>query len=210
MGVARIIMAPAKTNPAAGQPVGGAFIVFGPPNLPSVIDLANPPAGVRTARIVGAHREDHWGAALQAGDINNDGIGDIIIGGAINRDSASYVTPDDQVSGHDFDAAGFGGQRPLCGEVYVIYGQRNWPASIDLRNPPSNATHVIGAITGDFLGSQGHSGDINGDGRTDLIIGALRATAPDNRGQTGAVYVIYGSATLPGATIDLPNPDASG
>jgi hypothetical protein len=51
---------------------------------------------------------------------------------------------------------------------------------------------------------------VNGDGRTDLIIGALLATAPDNKGQTGAVHVIYGSATLPGATIDLASPDASG
>jgi hypothetical protein len=98
----------------------------------------------------------------------------------------------------------------LCGEVYVIYGQHNWEPSIDLRNPPPSATHVIGANPGDFLGSQLHSGDVNGDGRTDLIIGALQATAPDNKGQTGAVYVIYGSATLPGTTIDLANPDASG
>lgn len=209
-GLADIIIGSDQIDSDAGRHVGGAYIVFGSRSLPSVIDLASPPAGVRTARIVGAHREDHWGAALQVGDINNDGIGDIIIGGAINRDSASYVTPDDQETGHGFDAAGFGGQRPLCGEVYVIYGQRNWPASIDLRNPPSGATHVIGAMEGDFLGSQIHSGDINGDGRTDLIIGALRATAPDNKGQTGAVYVIYGSATLPGATIDLANPDASG
>src|SRR5262249_51639760 len=78
--------------------------------------------------------------------------------------------------------------------------------------PPANATHVIGANNTDFLGSQLHSGDINGDGRTDLIIGALLARAPieDNVGQTGGVYVVYGSATLPGTTIDLANPDASG
>ncbi|HJZ68072.1 MAG TPA: VCBS repeat-containing protein, partial [Blastocatellia bacterium] len=209
-GLADIIIGSDQIDSDAGRHVGGAYIVFGSRSLPSVIDLANPPTGVRTARIVGAHREDHWGAALQVGDINNDGIGDIIVGGAIDRDSGLYVTPDDEKSGHAFDAAGLGGQRPLCGEVYVIYGQRNWPASIDLRNPPSNATHIIGAMAGDFLGSQLHSGDLNGDDRTDLIIGALQATAPDNKGQTGAVYVVYGSATLPGATIDLANPDASG
>jgi FG-GAP repeat len=211
-GIADIIIGSDQINSDAGQHVGGAYIVFGSRSLPSVIDLANPPAGVRTAKIVGAHHEDHWGAALQVGDINNDGIGDVIIGGSINRDSASYVTPEDQVSGHDAKAASFGGLRPACGEAYVIYGQRNWPAVIDLGSPPTNVTltHVIGANNFDFLGSQLHSGDLNGDGRTDLILGALRATAPDNQGQTGAVYVIYGSATLPGATIDLANPDASG
>jgi hypothetical protein len=214
-GIADIIIGSDQINSDAGQHVGGAYIVFGSRSLPSVIDLANPPAGVRTAKIVGAHQEDHWGAALQVGDINNDGIGDVIIGGSINRDSASYVTPQDQDSGHDARAASFNGQRPACGEAYVIYGQRNWPAVIDLRtpdaaNPTFKATHVIGANNFDFLGSQLHSGDVNGDGRTDLIVGALKATAPDNQGQTGAVYVIYGSATLPGATIDLANPDASG
>src|SRR6185369_8431767 len=95
-------------------------------------------------------------------------------------------------------------------EAFVIYGQRNWPAITDLHSPPANATHVIGANPTDFLASQLHSGDVNGDGRTDLIIGALLATAPDNRGQTGGVYVVYGSATLAGATIDLASPDASG
>jgi len=208
-GLADIIIGSDQINADAGQHVGGAYIVFGAPNLPSVIDLASPPAGVRTARIVGAHQEDHWGAALQVGDINNDGIGDVIIGGSIDRDSASYVTPTLR-NGHNFFAASFNGQRESCGEAYVIYGQRNWPATIDLRNPPQNATHVIGANERDFLGSQLHSGDVNGDGRTDLIIGALLATAPDGKGQTGAVYVVYGSPTLPGATIDLASPAASG
>jgi len=208
-GLADIIIGSDEINSGAGQHVGGAYIVFGSPNLPSVIDLASLPAGVRTARIVGANQEDHWGAALQVGDINNDGIGDVIIGGSIDRDSGSYVTPNIR-NGHNFFAASFGGQRQLCGEAFVIYGQRNWPALIDLGDPPDNATHVIGANRTDFLASQLHSGDVNGDGRTDLIIGALLATAPDNRGQTGAVYVVYGSPTLPGATIDLASPDGSG
>jgi FG-GAP repeat len=209
-GFADIVVGSDQINTGAGQHVGGAYIVFGAANLPAVIDLASPPAGVRTARIVGARQEDHWGSALQVGDVNNDGISDVIIGASIDRDSASYVTVQDQVSGHNFFAAGNGGSRPLCGEVYVIYGQRNWPATVDLGEPPANATHIIGAHTHDFLGSQVHFGDLNGDGRTDLVLGALLALAPDDRGQTGAVYVIYGSSSLPGATIDLLTPDASG
>ncbi|MEK6285983.1 MAG: integrin alpha [Acidobacteriota bacterium] len=209
-GIADIIIGSDQINVAGNQHAGGAYIVFGSLSLPQVIDLASPPAGVRTARIVGAGQEDHWGAALQVGDINNDGIGDVIIGGSINRDSGFYVTPSDQDNGHAGKAASFGGQRPGCGEAYVIYGQQNWPPNTLLSNPPANATHVVGANAFDFLGSQLHSGDVNGDGRTDLIIGALRASAPDNKGQTGAVYVIYGAANLPGAFIDLANPDASG
>lgn len=150
-GFADIIIGSDQINSDAGQHVGGAYIVFGSASLPSVIDLANPPAGVRTARIVGSHQEDHWGAALQVGDINNDGIGDAIIGGSINRESGSYVTPQDQDNGHNARAADFGGQRTQCGEAFVIYGQHNWPANISLGSPPPNATHVIGAHEFDFL-----------------------------------------------------------
>jgi len=210
-GFADIVIGSDQINSPTENHLGGAYIVFGAANLPSVIDLAAPPPGVRTAKIIGANEEDHWGAALQVGDLNNDGIGDIIIGGSIDRDSGSYVTPN-LSNGHNFFAASFDGQRSKCGEVFVIYGQHNWPAVTDLHSPPQNATHVIGAHSNDFLGSQLHSGDVNGDGRTDLIIGALLAQAPieDNVGQTGGVYVVYGSPTLPGATIDLLNPDASG
>ena len=88
-----------------------------------MIDLASPPAGVRTARIAGQGQEEHWGAALQIGDLNNDGIGDIIIGGSIFRDSGSYVTPNDQDSGHNNFGASLPG-RPGCGAAYVIYGQQ--------------------------------------------------------------------------------------
>src|SRR5262245_29156572 len=112
--------------------------------------------------------------------------------------------------GHNARGAEYGGNRPLCVEVYVIYCTRNWAATIDLKNPPATATHVIGAQQRDLLGSQVHSADLNGDGRTDLIVGALQAQAPDSRGNTGAVYVIYGAANIMGATVDLSMPDASG
>jgi hypothetical protein len=209
-GFADVVVGSDQIDSDAGQHVGGAYIIFGSATLPQVIDLAAPPAGVRTARILGAMREEHWGAALHIGDINNDGVGDVVIAGSIFRDSASYVTPQDQTSGHDARGASFGGRRVGCGEAYVVYGSHNWPATVDLRNPPANSTHVIGANPTDLLGSQLHSGDLNGDGRTDLIVGALQALAPDNRGRTGAVYVIYGSPGIQGATIDLANPDASG
>ena len=70
--------------------------------------------------------------------------------------------------------------------------------SIDLL---TNANvRIDGAASSDWAGySVSDAGDVNGDGRDDVIVGAHYA---DNNGSTsGSAYVIYGSASL--ATIDL-------
>jgi len=208
-GIDDIVMGGDQLSSPTRQHAGGACVVIGSPNLPPVIDLASVPPGVQMPIIFGARTEEHWGAALHVGDINNDGIKDVVIGGSVFRDSASYVQPGVD-NGHDDRGASFGGTRIRCGETYVIYGQTNWPAFTDLSNPPANATRVVGARSGDLLGSQIHSADLNGDGLRDLIVGALQALAPDNRGRTGAVYIVYGQAGLQGATIDLADTPASG
>ncbi len=209
-GLDDLVMGADQLNRADGQHSGGGCIIFGSASLPQVIDLASPPPGVRMLRFDGSFEEEHWGAALHLGDINDDGIKDVIVGGSIFRDSGSYVTPDDQVSGHNDFGASFGGTRGRCGEAIVLYGSRNWPDRIDLRNPPAGSTRVIGANERDLLGSQIHSADLNGDGRTELIVGALQGLAPDNRGRTGTVHIIYGSPDVMGKTIDLADPQASG
>jgi hypothetical protein len=204
-----LVMGADQLNRADGQHSGGGCIVFGAPDLPQVIDLASPPPGVRMTRFDGSFEEDHWGAALHLGDINDDGIKDVVIGGSIFRDSGSYVTPDIQ-NGHNDFGASFGGTRNRCGEAMVLYGRRDWPSRIDLRNPPANSTRVVGANVRDLLGSQIHSADLNGDGRTELIVGALQGLAPDNRGRTGSVHIIYGSPAVEGKLIDLADPQSSG
>ncbi len=50
---------------------------------------------------------------------------------------------------------------------------------------------IMGAAAGDRAGWSVGTGDINGDGVTDVIVGAIQAD-PLSRSNAGAVYVIYG------------------
>jgi Ca2+-binding RTX toxin-like protein len=60
------------------------------------------------------------------------------------------------------------------------------------------ASHMGGSMTGAGVAS---AGDVNGDGYDDLIIGA--PVTPGNGGLDGAAFVLFGSATGPGAVQDL-------
>ncbi|MGB1890767.1 MAG: integrin alpha, partial [Candidatus Latescibacterota bacterium] len=53
---------------------------------------------------------------------------------------------------------------------------------------------ITGAAQGDRAGTAVTSGDLNGDGFDDLIIGAPNVD-PGNRAVAGAVYVLFGQAT---------------
>lgn len=229
-GIPDILLGADQLNTPGGFHAGGAFIIFGSHSLPSVIDLASPPPGVRITTILGVTAFDHWGACIHAADLNGDGIDDVVISAALDRESAAYVNPQDQTSGEDLNAAGDNGARPMCGEVYVLFGSSSWPTQIDLRTPPATATHLIGANSLDFFGSQTFHADLNGDGKQDLIIGAIQAQSPDQvsshsssglvpkdysppgvGNRTGAVYVIYGGVgNLQGATIDMKDPSTTG
>jgi hypothetical protein len=68
-----------------------------------------------------------------------------------------------------------------------------------------NSIELIGDFEGDNTGARlSAAGDFNGDGFGDLIIGAASANA-----DTGKAYIVFGSASLAGPTIELGNMNAA-
>ena len=160
---------------------GEVFIFYGN-NTPASL-IVNP-HGSANVKIFGIDEFDRIGRALACGDINGDGIDDIIIGAE--------------------NAFGPGNARSNGGEVYVIYGSNSLPWSIDLQVMVPDIT-VYGADSNDFEGCAVSSADMNSDGIDDLIIGAQQAAGPGNlRSACGEVHIIYGNSSFPPAkTQDL-------
>jgi len=105
-----------------------------------------------------------------AGDVNNDGKDDFIIGSYGDKESA-----------------------------YLIYGTDTFtPINIDFPNfaltPGSAGVRIQQAALWDGFGQAvSGAGDLDGDGYADILIGAYRKSS-----YAGAVYVIYGGSGLPG------------
>ncbi|MEH2245130.1 beta strand repeat-containing protein [Nostoc sp.] len=112
-----------------------------------------------------------------AGDINNDGIDDLII-------EAPYASP----SGND-----------RAGRSYVVFGGANVGSSGIFNLSDLNGTNgfAINGIAGnDYSGrSVSYGGDINNDGVDDLIIGAPFASR-NSIGQNGESYVVFGGTNV--------------
>lgn len=157
--------------------VGQAFAVLGRHSFPPVLDL-NTLNGSDGFLINGVAAESSTGKVLRsAGDLNRDGYDDIAIV------AGSYLT------GRSLDT----------GTIYIIFGQPTFAAKFNLTGlNGSDGFKIEGIATGDNAGrSVASAGDVNGDGRFDLVIGAPYAAA-----HTGEAYVVFGQASYP-ATLNL-------
>ncbi|MDJ0626610.1 MAG: peptidoglycan DD-metalloendopeptidase family protein, partial [Rhodobacter sp.] len=157
-----------------GVYVGEAHVIFGKAGATRLdIDLSSLSPGDGFS-IHGKTDDHQLGQSVSAaGDVNGDGIDDLIIGGD------PFV----------------GGNR--TGEAYVIFGvQGATRADIDISViTPEDGFIIRGEADFDSAGkSVSAAGDINGDGFDDVIIGA---NLNDQGGtNAGAAYVIYGHADI--------------
>ena len=134
--------------------------------------------------IAGVDPGDLAGISVSStGDVNGDGIDDIIVG-------ANNADPNNDSN---------------AGESYVVFGNATgFTANFELSALNGNNGFVIeGVNSGDLSGSSVSSaGDVNGDGIDDLIIGANNAD-PNNDSNAGSSYVVFGNATGFTANVEL-------
>jgi len=120
--------------------------------------------------MAGEAAEDHAGASVgAAGDVNGDGLRDLIIGAPWNSEVGSY-----------------------SGEVYLVFGRPiGWNALTDLSQADASfrgeyaSDEAGGAVSG--------AGDVNGDGLDDVLVGAVKGNNGSNL-DTGKVYLVLGSS----------------
>ncbi len=165
-GLADIAIAAPYASYFGRQYSGAVYVVFGR-RSGKTVDLGNLGSGGYVA--VGPQGSELGYSLAGAGDVNGDGLPDLIAG------APGAYTPDQR------------------GSAWVIYG-RNAPGIVDLTQP-GNGYEITGGPSSVGMGTAvAGLGDINGDGIPDVAVSQPYDSSgqPGSRGGDGVVNVVYG------------------
>ncbi|MDA0282667.1 MAG: hypothetical protein O3B86_04875, partial [Planctomycetota bacterium] len=167
---------------------GRAYIVFGAPGLGAAgFQQLSALDGSDGFEINGLTSGDRFAGSISAaGDINGDGVDDLIIGAR----------------------EGDPGARSDAGEAYVIFGSAASGAGGTLQLTDldgSNGFVINGETAGDKIGLSVSGGvDVNNDGIDDVLLGS-----GDGNARPGIAYVVFGSNSSFSSTFELSSLDGS-
>ncbi len=142
-GLDDLLVGNPTASPDGDGNAGETFLVFGSAgNQGPDINLSATPDGTSFVRFKGVSPGDLAGTVSSAGDLNGDGLDDILIGA------------------------------PLGGKSYVVYGKSDWSstATIELSALNGSDGFRIDYDTGSNDGSYSAIGDMNGDGFDDIAV----------------------------------------
>jgi hypothetical protein len=171
----------APYNDDVGSNSGKAYLVLGSGGLTMDTNLSTAAGSFR-----GETAGDEAGTVVAGvGDVNGDGYDDFII--------TAYKNDDGGVT--------------YRGKVYLIFGKASgWARNVSLANADAS---FLGEGQYDSAGfSADGAGDVNGDGYSDIIIGAPSSIFSSGN-RNGQVYIIFGKASGWSKNKDLSGADAS-
>jgi len=158
----------AHDDEEGGIGAGQTYLILGRPTNQWRMDIDLAEAN---ASFIGEDGGDLSGTAISgAGDVNNDGFDDIVIGAYFNEEGGT-----------------------AAGQTYLILGGPTDQWRMDINLSESEAS-FIGEDSGDWSGiAVAGAGDVNNDGYDDILIGA----SADGEGGIGAgqTYLIFGRPT---------------
>ena len=146
-----------------------------------MVDLDDIAAGTGGFKIEGENGKPAGASVSAAGDVNGDGIGDLIVG-----------------------AGRHGGDGPEVGAAYVVFGRADgFTSPVDLDDVAAGigGFKIVGENPYDHAGcSVSAAGDVNGDGFDDVIVGSYTNYYDD---PFSFAYVVFGSSDGPTSPVDL-------